>query len=186
MTALPLKYEAASRQLSGGGVIAYPTEGVWGIGCDPLNRKAVMKLLALKRRPWQKGLILIAASQQQIEPYLTGLNANQRRELAATWPGPVTWLVPDNGCAPWWVRGEHSKVALRVSDHPVVASLCHRFGGPIVSTSANVSGRPTARYRWQVLRQLPALDYILPGELGGEGRPTRICDLTTGAVIREG
>lgn len=185
MTAIPLKFEAATRQLLDGGVIAYPTEGVWGIGCDPFNREAVFKLLALKRRRWQKGLILVAASLEQVEPFLEGLSAGQREQLQATWPGPVTWLVPDNGVAPWWVRGQHSKLALRVSDHAVVAELCRHFGGPIVSTSANLSGRPVARNPWQVMRQMPELDYILPGALGGEGRPTRICDLTTGEVIRE-
>lgn len=182
----PLKVDLAGRRLRAGQVIAYPTEGVWGLGCDPHDPVAVERLLAIKRRPVAKGLILVAADIAQFEPYLTGLEANLRARLHASWPGPFTWLVPDNGYAPAWIRGHHSAVALRVSAHPLVAALCRAFGGPLVSTSANRSGRATPRHRWQVLRQLPELDYCLPGALGGAGQPSEIRDLLSNRVIRPG
>lgn len=184
MTAVPLRYDLARAHLRAGGVIAYPTEGVWGIGCDPFDRAAVERLLTIKGRVPDKGLILVASSLQQVEPFLRGLTRDQRQQLAASWPGPITWLVPDNGYAPSWIRGRHASVALRVSDHPVVKTLCAHFGGPLVSTSANRSGRPVARYPWQVRRQLPELDYILQGALGGRGRPSRIRELNSGNTVR--
>ncbi len=184
MAVMPLKLQAACSQLQQGGIVAYPTEGVWGLGCDPFDREAVHRLLALKQRPVHKGLILVAASVDQFAPFLAGLSAGQRATLTADWPGPVTWLVPDNGVAPAWIRGHHDSVALRVSDHPLVVALCRCFDGPLVSTSANVSGRPAARYAWQVRRQMPQVDYVLHGALGGAQGPSPIYDLISGARLR--
>lgn len=181
-----MKLHAACQRLFAGGVIAYPTEGVWGIGCDPFNERAVAELLAIKGRTPEKGLILVAASIAQFAPFLEGLTPAQMAQLDASWPGPHTWLVPDNGTAPAWIRGSHASVALRVSDHPLVAELCRCFGGPIVSTSANPSGLPAAKYPWQILRQMPTLDYIVHGALGGAGKPSRIRDLLSGDIVRGG
>lgn len=173
--------------LAAGRVIAYPTEAVWGLGCDPQNASAVDALLRLKRRPVSKGLILVAASIEQFAPYLTDITAAQRQQLESSWPGPVTWLVPDNGFAPAWIRGEHNSVALRVSAHPVVAALCQAFGAPLVSTSANRAGMPEARDRDTLNRQFgDELDVIAPGELGQAAKPTEIRDLSTGGVLRQG
>lgn len=184
MAAMSLKYVAARAYLRAGKVIAYPTEGVWGIGCDPFNRRAVERLLAIKQRPVDKGLILVAASIEQVEPFLRGLSAQQRQTLESSWPGPVTWLVPDNGYAPDWIRGDHNAVALRISQHPTVTAICNSVGGPIVSTSANRSGRPVARHPWQVRERLPEIDFIVHGSLGGAGKPSQIRDLVSGEVIR--
>ena len=129
--------DAAVAALRDGGVIAYPTEGVWGLGCDPDNDAAVAQLLRLKQRDPAKGLILIAASIEQFAPWLEGLPPELHAPLVASWPGPNTWLVPDNGRTHALVRGAHECVALRVSDHQGVIALCQAFGGPIVSTSAN-------------------------------------------------
>jgi L-threonylcarbamoyladenylate synthase len=175
----------AARILRAGGVIAYPTEGVWGVGCDPDNEEAFAHLLALKQREPAKGVILIAASIAQVQPYLDGLRAAQIRQLEATWPGAFTWIVPDNGVAPLWVTGGRPGLALRVSAHPLVRALCEAFGGPIVSTSANPSGRPAAKTALRVRRYFPAgLDYVLKGPLGGQRGPTPIRDLVSGEVVR--
>jgi L-threonylcarbamoyladenylate synthase len=169
-----------------GEVIAYPTEAVWGLGCDPHNSSAVERLLQLKDRPVDKGLILVGYAIEQFAPYLTKVTPDQRHQLESTWPGPVTWLVPDNGFAPPWVRGRHSSVALRVSAHPVVAALCRAFGGPIVSTSANRAGMPEARNATAVRRQFGhELAAIAPGRVGTLTKPTEIRDLVTGAVLRK-
>ncbi|HNI38217.1 MAG TPA: Sua5/YciO/YrdC/YwlC family protein, partial [Pseudomonadales bacterium] len=88
-----------------GGVIAYPTEAVWGLGCDPHHEEAVTQLLALKQRNWRKGVILIAADVAQLAPYLRGLPEEKLAVLHASWPGPNTWLVPNNGAAPAWITG---------------------------------------------------------------------------------
>lgn len=176
-----------AQKLHQGAVIAYPTEAVWGLGCDPANPAAVERILELKGRPVSKGLILVAASIDQFAPVLAHLNPAQRRTLEAAWPGPVTWIVPDGGLIPRWIRGDHSAVAMRVSAHPVVAGLCRAFGGPIVSTSANRAGMREARDATTVHRQFgPAVDAIAPGRVGKSARPSEIRDLLTGVVLRKG
>lgn len=178
-------FEAALSALRAGGVIAYPTEAVWGLGCDPDDGEALTRLLRLKERDPAKGVILVAASIGQLAPWLEGLTPAQRATLEASWPGPNTWLVPDNGRAHPLVRGEHDRVALRVSAHPLVARLCEAFGGPLVSTSANRAGEPPASSAAEVRAIFgDALGAVLDGELGGLARPSTIRDLVTGRVLR--
>lgn len=180
-----LQIQQAAKVLRQGGVIAYPTEAVWGLGCDPHDERAINRLLAIKQRPAEKGLILIAASLEQFAPYLEGLDAEQLAILELSWPGPITFIVPDNGYTPELVRGNHRSVALRVTAHRQTAELCRCFGGPIVSTSANRAGLPAAKWPWQVQRQLAGkLDYQLSGQLGRLNKPTEIRDLLTGKTIR--
>ena len=176
----------AAKRLRQGELIAYPTEAVWGIGCDPFNREAVYRLLRLKQRPVSKGLLLVAAGMEQIGKLLTPLTVDQIAMLRETWPGHITWLVPDPASEyPEWIRGEHPAVAIRVSDHPVVRELCLAFGGPIVSTSANPAGETEFRSMEEVRRQFGAgIGCIIEGELGGHGKPSEIRDLVTGERVR--
>lgn len=178
--------DAAIAALRSGGLIAYPTEAVWGLGCDPDNSAALASLIELKRRDPAKGVILVAGDIAQFEPWLAGLQDLHRQRLADSWPGPNTWLVPDNGRSNPLVRGEHSSVALRVSDHPLVADLCAAFGGPIVSTSANVAGEAPALDGDAVRRCFgSALAAIVDGPLGGHDRPSTIRDLITDRILRD-
>jgi len=182
-----IHYRKAACCLQQGGVIAYPTEAVWGLGCDPWDVQAVARVLALKQRDPAKGLILIAGNLAQVQPWLDTLSAPQQKTLADSWPGPRTWLVPDTAIAPPWVRGDHASIALRVSDHPLVQALCEAFGGPIVSTSANPAGKAPARTGFDVRRYFGGeLDMIVPGQTGGRNRPTEIRDLITGEIARHG
>lgn len=179
------RQSAAARVLRGGGIVAYPTEAVWGLGCDPGRGDALERLLRLKRRDPDKGLILVAASIAQFEPLLDGLSGSQRERLDATWPGPVTWLVPHRGRVHPLVHGRFDTVALRVSAHPVVAALAAAFGGPVVSTSANPQGRKPARSADQVRRYFGgAVDCVLPGATGGRSNPTEIRHIVTGSLVR--
>ncbi|MGP0170334.1 L-threonylcarbamoyladenylate synthase [Pseudomonas sp. NCHU5208] len=176
--------QRAARVVFDGGVIAYPTEAVWGLGCDPWNEIAVDRLLALKERPVAKGLILVADEIEQFDFLLEDLPEIWQERLAASWPGPNTWLVPHQGRLPEWVTGAHDSVALRVSDHPLVRALC-RLTGPLISTSANPAGRPAARSRLRVEQYFPGeLDKVLVGALGGRKNPSLIRDLRTGDVVR--
>lgn len=180
------RFELIARRLWQGAVIAYPTEGVWGLGCLPENEAGVSGILSLKRRSWQKGLILVAADIEQFEPYLDGLLPEQWGELDATWPGPVTFLVPDNGFAPPWIKGTHDRVALRVSAHPTVRALCLAADAPLVSTSANPAGRAPAATALRVRQYFgDAVDLIVPGVLGDAAGPSEIRDLLDGSVQRE-
>lgn len=182
-----LEPQAAADALTRGAVIAYPTEAVWGLGCDPRNEAAVLRLLALKQREVDKGLILVAADLAQLAPFvdLAALDAAQRDAVLATWPGPHTWIVPAAADAPRWITGDHDGIAVRVSAHPVVTALCDAFGGALVSTSANVAGAPPPRTLDAFDDALLAgIDAIVPGDTGGLDRPTDIRDARTGKAIR--
>lgn len=176
----------ARRTLDGGGVIAYPTEAVWGLGCDPWNPGAVERILELKQRPVEKGVILVAGSVAQIRFLLDPLPPELQEKAMAYWPGPVTCLLPDvRKQIPEQVRGRHSSIAVRVSDHPVVRVLCEAAGFPLVSTSCNPAGRQPARTSWQVRRYFEGqLDWLVPGALGGNRQPSRIIDLVSGKQLR--
>jgi len=177
--------QEAAALLRQGGVLAYPTEAVWGLGCDPFNSRALQRLLLLKERDPSKGVILIAANIEQFKPWLTEITPAQQKVLEKSWPGPQTWLVKNNGYTPELIRGKHAKVALRVSDHPWVVALCEAFDGPIVSTSANTTGQaPLLNYEAIEQSFGGDLDMILNGALGSLNRPTRITDLATGEVLR--
>jgi len=182
----PYRLRLLARLLRTGGVIAYPTEAVFGLGCDPSNEAAVRRILALKRRPIDKGLIIIAAEFAQLTPFLEPLSADLQARLESTWPGPVTWLVPARH-APIWLRGQHDTLAVRVTSHPLAAALCRAWSGPLVSTSANISSRQPARTAQAVRRQFGAeLDAIAPGAVGSAARPSEIRDLLSGRVVRPG
>jgi L-threonylcarbamoyladenylate synthase len=190
---LPINYTKhfrirhATHVIARGGVVAYPTEAVWGLGCDPDNPHAVSKVLSLKSREVGKGLILIAANIDMLEPYLTGTTSEQRQLMASTWPGPVTWLVPDNGVAPPWITGGQSSVAIRVTAHPVAAALSHLFGGPIVSTSANPQSLPAAISLTKIKAYFGNnIDAFTSGCIGQASKPSEIRDLVSGRVIRPG
>lgn len=173
-----------AQRLRQGAVIAYPTEGVWGLGCDPLLPEPVSRILALKDRAWSQGLILAAGRIEHVETYLGEITDRERTTLESEWPGPVTFLVPDSS-APEWIRGKHSTVALRVSAHPVIRDICEELGGPIVSTSANPGGKPPAKTPLRLRQYFPSgIDYIVPGELGGEAGATEIRELRGGSVVR--
>ncbi len=177
--------QSAAQSLRQGGVIAYPTEAVWGLGCDPANQAAVERLLALKSRPMDKGLILVSGDIADFQRWLDPLPAAARERILASWPGPHTWLLPDPLNLPRWLKGEHASIALRCSAHPLIASLCSAFGGPIVSTSANPAGAPPALTEADVRAYFGTeLDAVVAGALGGLSQPTTIRDALTGDLIR--
>lgn len=179
------KLNRAARYIRQGGIIAYPTEAVYGLGCDPFNAAAVLRLLALKQRAIGKGIILIAADFTQIEPLILPLTADQKQCLETSWPDPTTWLVPVKPTVPVWVTGAHNRIALRITAHPLAKTLCEKVGHAIVSTSANISQQQPARSSLTVRRYFHnQIDFILTGSLGRLGKPTTIKDLLTGAIIR--
>jgi len=168
-----------------GGVIAYPTESVYGLGCDPTDGAAVMRLLAIKRRSVKLGLILIAADFAQLQPYIGTIDRVTLARVARSWPGPVTWLLPAAEETPAWLCGVHDTIAVRVTAHPLAAALCAAAGHPLVSTSANRHREPPARTALQVRRRLGAdIDLILNGHVGTLQRPTEIRDARTGRIVR--
>ncbi len=179
------RLQQCAAALAGGGVIAYPTEGVWGLGCDPFNVFAVQRVLDLKKRKADKGLILVAGHISQFNFLLHDLDAENLARLKDTWPGHVTWLVPHHERIPEIVCGQFDTIALRVSAHPLVQALCRGFGGPIVSTSANPQGLPPARNALKVRCYFGEADILLaPSAPATHSGPSKIFDLRSGRQLR--
>lgn len=175
--------------LSEGKVVAYPTEGVFGVGCDPDNSEAIQRLLDIKQRPVEKGLILIAASYEQIKSYIdeTSISDEILNKVKLSWPGPVTWVMPASKMTSKMVTGQFSTVAVRVSDHPLVQELCSAFGKPITSTSANLSGKAPCMTVSEVESQLGNTGVVIcEGETGGRNKPSEIRDAISGKILRQG
>ena len=177
----------ATRALREGGLVLHATEGVWGLACDTFNAHGVNRLLELKGRSVSKGLIVIGADAAVFAPELALISADQASVVQASWPGPETWILP-NQRFPYWITGEHSGVAVRVPGHPQARALAGAFAGPLVSTSANPSGLapPTSMIRARGIfpaAVFPAVsDYILPGEVLKPGSPSRIRTLAGKAI----
>jgi len=183
--AAPWRTIKAVKCLMRGGVIAYPTESVWGLGCDPFNQAAVARILQLKQRQVAKGLILVASDIEQLGELVADWSIEQRHRLVNEGVTPTTWLIPHHGLIPQWITGEHSSVALRISTHPVVKALCEGFGGPIVSTSANRAGLPAARNQVRSRHYFGSkVDSYVAGATGGKARPSTIIDFETGNILR--
>lgn len=196
----PGELQQAARILRAGGLVAYPTEYCFGLGCDPFNRDTVLRLLRLKRRPVMKGLILIAADVSQIIPYVE----NIPEKVRASWPGPHTWLLEPRADVPGWITGKHPRIgrsqhpasrdtraslriAVRVTAHPVAAALCKAAGMAIVSTSANRGGGIPARTDREVVRLFgKEIDFVVTGMVGDAPAPTPIRDAVTGELVRHG
>ena len=177
----------AAETVRDAGVIAYPTEAVYGLGCDPLEEGAVRRILDIKRRDAAKGVILIASRIEQLLPFMARLPADALSKLEQSWPGPVTWVVPAATHVPAWLTGGRGTLAVRVTAHPIAHALCEACGMALVSTSANLSGQPPARSALMVRTQLgAAVDYIVPGAVGSLARPTEIREALTGKVLRAG
>jgi L-threonylcarbamoyladenylate synthase len=171
--------------LKRGGVIAYPTESCYGLGCDPRNPQAVKRVLALKKRSVAKGLILIASHPSQLKPYLAPLTPELQRRMRALWPGPNTWLVPATQGCPAFLRGAHDTIAVRVTAHHGAAELCRMARMALVSTSANLSGGKSAKTAAQCRRLFGHRVLVLPGRIGGRRRPSTIRHLVTGHILRK-
>lgn len=187
MDAEPLSIIDAVAALGRGGIVACPTESVWGLSCDPFAEASVSRLLELKQRELDKGLILVAATLAQFKGLADwdALPDTRVDAVQASWPGPHTWIVPATTAVPAWITGVHTGVALRVSAHPVVVALCSAFGGPLVSTSANRASAPAARTLAALDPALLAeLDGYVAGETGQRDRPSDIRDARSDAILR--
>jgi len=175
----------AARAIANGGVIAYPTEAVYGLGCDPNNAAAVLHLLELKQRRIEKGLILIAANLEQLLPYIETPSAEQLQRIGNSWPGPTTWLIPKRPDTPVWLSGKHNTIAVRITAHPLAKALCLACNSALISTSANRHNQIPARTSLKVRQQFAnKLDYILSGSTNRQAQPSAIHDLRTGRIIR--
>ncbi|MFC6053536.1 tRNA threonylcarbamoyladenosine biosynthesis protein RimN [Acinetobacter sp. Ac_877] len=180
----------AANCLKQGQVLAYPTEAVWGLGCDPHNEKAFQEILRLKQRPIEKGVILLAGQISQVEHLLKNLSPEIRNQIIDSWSNrssserATTWLLPATEDIPTWIKGNHPKVAVRVTTHPLCIALCNAFNGYIVSTSANTAGLEPARSLQDATHYFKNELNYLNGDLGLSREPSKIIDAETGDIIR--
>jgi len=182
MNLLHLKQAIATCE--NGGVIAYPTEAVFGLGCIPIFEHSVRRILKLKRRSIQKGLILVGSQIEQFEDYVNFDGLKNIQQIHNSWPGPVTWLIPAQKETPFWLTGAHRTLAIRVSAHPIINALCDELG-PIVSTSANPTGAEPAISSQRVRSYFGAkVDCVIPGNIINQMNPTEIRDAQSGNIIR--
>lgn len=177
--------KAASCVIREGGIIAYPTETLPGLGCLASSEAAVKKLLKIKKRTADKGLILLASQFEQLEPWMAPLDPQQRQKLLLSSATPTTWLVPSAEKTNPLVQGKHDRLAVRITTHPVARELCRLTGEAIISTSANLTGEPTALHLDEISPAiLDQLDLILIGSEGNR-KPSKIRDLVSDRVVRD-
>ena len=167
-----------------GGIIAYPTEAVFGLVCIPIYEHSVRRILRLKRRSIRKGLILVASETNQLEEFVDFSKIKNLKTVFDSWPGPITWLIPSRQTTPFWLTGEHETLAVRVSSHSLIKSLCADLG-PIVSTSANPNNACPARSSRRVRSYFPReIDYVIAAKITNNRNPSEIRDAKTGEILR--
>ena len=164
---------------------AHPTEGVWGLGCNPFSKEAVENLFSLKKRPKEKGVIILAGHIDQLDHFLESLPEEKINTLFTKWPGPHTWLIPSTAITPIWLQGKSGSIAVRLSNHPTVRSITQELGSSICSTSANLSGNEPAKNPDEIKKVFGKDLYIVEGALGKLKKPTPVQDLETGKWIRK-
>jgi len=181
---VPFSSRRLAAHLKHGGLIAYPTESCYGLGCDPDNRRAVLRILKLKQRPQRKGLILIASSYHQVARYLLPLTMDEQHKLVSAGAQSITYLMPANTSCPRWLRGEHDTLAVRLTAHPHARQLCRSTNSALVSTSANRSGRRPAKTYAECVRLFGKKVWVLPGRVGKRKKPSTISTWADGRILR--
>ncbi|XRX42701.1 MAG: Sua5/YciO/YrdC/YwlC family protein [Buchnera aphidicola (Eriosoma harunire)] len=176
------------KELQKNNVIVYPTESMFGLGCDPDSYSAVMKLLHMKKRNIYKGFILISAYYRQLQPYILErkISINHKKKMFSHWPGHITFLLPANDHVPYWLVGRSNFIAARITKHPIVRKLCIRFGKALISTSANITGKPPCLKIQDIYRQFGRSIAFLNGAIGRQRNPSQIINIITGEIIRRG
>lgn len=175
----------AAVAIHAGFIVAYPTEAIYGLGCDPDNQTSLQKLLNLKRRDSDKGLILIGSSWQQLEPFVELTDPAILERAQNSWPGPVTWIMPASSRCTAILTGGRSTIAVRVSAHEVVQELCNQCGHALVSTSANLSGQDPLHTPDDITNAFSKeIAGTVTGALGGLKNATSIFDASTGVQLR--
>lgn len=191
-------YQQASDWLNQGNLLAYPTEAVWGIGCDPFNEQAVRHILTIKNRPIDKGMIVITADSQLIDDFFQPLPLTIQNTIRQTWQHShnqaTTFLfpIPCHIDIPNWVTGGRDTLAIRVIHHQAIATLCQTLAktspnnpyGFLISTSCNPSGEaPTTTLEQAQAYFGNSIGYFNAATLGYT-QPSQIKDALTGEMIR--
>lgn len=171
--------------LQRGGIIAYPTEFCYGLGCDPRNPRALRTLLRLKKRPQHKGLIVIGQDLNQLTPLLFRLPETLQTTLNQTWPAAKTYVLPCKTNTPILLRGKNrNALAVRVPKHHLARQLCSLAKTPLVSTSCNRAKHRPCKNEREAKRLFGHQVWVIGGNTSGAKRPSEIIDWQSGAKLR--
>jgi len=166
-----------------GGVIAYPTESVFGLGCDPSNEQAITKILEIKKRTLEMGFVLLTPNIEIVSDWVNMSN-KQLKIFSSSSKRPTTYIVPASVAAPKWLAVKNT-LAIRLSNDPFIKNICGLLGLPIVSTSANLHGENPCKSAEEVQKIMGSqLDYIVFKQTGPFNNPSTIVDLSSGKTIR--
>lgn len=168
--------------LKQGGLIIYPTEGIYGIGCDALNEKSVQNVFNVKYRNNEKSFIVLCSEVVHISKLISDDYVQDKKLSEKEF---ITWIVPISKNCPQWLT-KNNKIAIRLTDHPVIKELCTGIDGPIISTSANISGKKYIN-NIDIISELftDEVECIVEGNLGGEAKSSSIIDIATGHILRK-
>ena len=170
--------------LKSGEVIGYPTEAVYGIGCDPWNQSSVEKIAKIKGRKKRQTFLMVASSIDQLTDLIDISRLSS--QVKSSWPGHTTWLIKAKENVPYWLQDEQTnKVGVRISNHPLVRELCSEYGKPIISTSANISGKEEIKNQQEFMKTFSSdINYLVDGDLGDYDKASMIIDMETNKKIR--
>jgi len=183
MNQFSLELKKIHKILVNGGVIAYPTESVFGLGCDPSNKQAVARILEIKNRTLEKGFVLLTPSIARISGWVK-MDKKQLTTFSSPSKRPTTYIVPASVVAPKWLAVKNT-LAIRLTNDPFIKSISDMLGLPIVSTSANLHGENPCKSAEEVQKTMGSqLDYIVFKQTGPFNNPSTIVDLSSGKTIR--
>ena len=189
VTPTPQNINQAADIIKNGGLIAYPTETVYGLGADPYNAEAIQKIFTAKGRVEDKGIILLIRGVDDLSRLVRAVSPTAQMLIEAFWPGPLTLVFRANPDLSPALLGGRDTIALRHSSSPIATQLLTALGGPLTSTSANRSTEPPARSASEVQNALGEyLDLILDGGPSDSTIPSTLVDVSTDRTIllREG
>ncbi|MFV9614726.1 MAG: L-threonylcarbamoyladenylate synthase [Gammaproteobacteria bacterium] len=167
-----------------GGIIAYPTDTIYGLGCDPYNPDAVKKINAIKQRPLNKQFILLAANINQLRPLI--LIKKEQEKIITQNTQVTSWIVKASPTAPPWLVGDSKTLCIRISKHDEVQRLCNTLGHAIISTSANLAGKKTAKNALQLHKYFHQyVEIILIANKNPGRKASKIIRLCDNQVIRD-
>ncbi len=172
-------YEEAAMTLRSGGLVAFPTETVYGIGAYAMDSAVVKKIYVAKGRPSDNPLIVHVGSKEDVYQYVSEVPEVAKTLMDAFWPGPLTLIFKKNGTVPEAITGGLDTVAIRVPSHPVARGIIHASGLPIAAPSANLSGKPSPTIAKHVIEDLEGrVDMIVDGGDSDIGLESTVLDVT--------
>lgn len=188
MNALQEQVEEGIKILKAGGIVAFPTDTVYGLGADALNYKAVERIYAVKKRPRHLPFPLLIDDMSQLSAVAAPVPEVALFLARHFWPGGLTLILPKAASLPTYLANQ-STIAVRVPAHPVPLALIQGLGKPIIGTSANISGKPSTLTVNEVKQQLgDKVDFTIDGGKCPSGNESTIVDIIgeTPAILRQG